>query len=56
MGKIAVVTDSNSGITQEQAKEFYKKQGYQEYGDTDSEQGCPHIWMYKNLSSKKRHF
>ena len=42
--------------SQEQAKEFYKKQGYQEYGDTDSEQGCPHIWMYKNLSSKKRHF
>ncbi|RKI43164.1 GNAT family N-acetyltransferase [bacterium D16-51] len=35
--------------SQEQAKEFYKKQGYQEYGETDSEQGCPHIWMYKNL-------
>lgn len=29
------------------AKEFYEKQGYRSYGEIDSEQTCPHIWMYK---------
>ncbi len=28
---------------------FYRKNGYQEYGDVEDEQGCPHIWMMKNL-------
>jgi predicted GNAT family N-acyltransferase len=31
------------------AKEFYKKIGYQEYGEVEDEQGCPHIWMRKEL-------
>lgn len=31
------------------AAEFYKKQGYQKRGQADDEQGCPHIWMYKEL-------
>ena len=29
------------------ASAFYEKQGYQKTGAVESEQGCPHIWMYK---------
>lgn len=32
-----------------QAKGFYEKAGYQTYGEIEDEQGCPHIWMRKNL-------
>lgn len=28
---------------------FYHKNGYQEFGDIEDEQGCPHIWMKKSL-------
>ena len=31
------------------AKGFYEKNGFSAYGETDSEQGCPHIWMEKKL-------
>jgi hypothetical protein len=33
------------------AKGFYQKQGYEEYGKIENEQGCPHIWMKKGLKS-----
>jgi hypothetical protein len=29
------------------AKEFYKKLGYEEYGEIGDDQECPHIWMKK---------
>ncbi len=31
------------------AKEFYEKCGFAEYGEIEYEQGCPHIWMKKQL-------
>lgn len=31
------------------AMEFYRKQGYAEAGDVGYDEGCPHMWMYKNL-------
>lgn len=31
--------------SQLQAKEFYSKNGFQEYGEIELEEGCPHIWM-----------
>ena len=34
-----------------QAKDFYGEQGYLQYGDTDYEEFCPHIWMCKKLES-----
>ncbi len=33
--------------SQYQAREFYKKQGYNEYGEIEYEQHCPHIWLAK---------
>lgn len=35
--------------SQYQAREFYKKQGYIEYGEIEYEQDCPHIWLKKQL-------
>lgn len=35
--------------SQLRAKEFYKKQGYKEYGEIEYEQDCPHIWLKKVL-------
>ncbi len=35
--------------SQYQAREFYKKSGYEEYGMLEYEQECPHIWMKKKL-------
>ncbi len=35
--------------SQMQAKEFYKKQGFKEYGDIEYEEDCPHIWMKLKL-------
>ncbi|MDE6055580.1 MAG: GNAT family N-acetyltransferase, partial [Lachnospiraceae bacterium] len=32
-----------------QAAGFYKKLGYEEFGDIENEEGCPHIWMRKSL-------
>ena len=34
---------------QQQARPFYEKQGYSAFGDGDLEEGCPHIWMRKQL-------
>ena len=36
--------------SQMQAKGFYEKQGYVAYGPVEPDQGCPHIWMKKELS------
>lgn len=37
---------------QQQAKPFYQKQGYLQYGDIDFDEDCPHIWMRKELKQK----
>lgn len=29
--------------------DFYKKLGFTEYGEIDEEEGCPHIWMEKEI-------
>ena len=34
---------------QQQAALFYNKQGYDAFGTPDLDQGCPHIWMKKDL-------
>ncbi|HIZ75832.1 MAG TPA: GNAT family N-acetyltransferase [Candidatus Mediterraneibacter stercoravium] len=34
---------------QQQARPFYEKQGYCAYGEQDFDEGCPHIWMRKEL-------
>jgi predicted GNAT family N-acyltransferase len=31
------------------AKEFYEKLGFVEYGAVDDDEGCPHIWMKKQI-------
>ncbi len=31
------------------AKDFYKNVGFQEFGEVEYEQDCPHIWMRKEL-------
>lgn len=35
--------------SQVQAKQFYIKQGYTEFGEQDFDEDCPHQWMKKNL-------
>ena len=32
-----------------QAKPFYEKCGYHQEGGLEEEQGCPHVWMVKDL-------
>jgi len=32
-----------------QAKDFYLKTGFVEYGEVDYEENCPHIWMKKEI-------
>lgn len=34
---------------QTRAKDFYLKQGYIDSGKNDTEEGCPHVWLFKNL-------
>lgn len=34
---------------QKQAAPFYNKQGYRTFGDPDFDEGCPHVWMKKEL-------
>lgn len=34
---------------QTRAKDFYVKQGYTDSGKNDTEEGCPHVWLFKNL-------
>ena len=31
------------------AADFYKKIGYTEFGSIENDEGCPHIWMKKNM-------
>lgn len=31
------------------AKAFYEKSGYISYGEIEDDEGCPHIWMKKQL-------
>ncbi|KAJ2719092.1 hypothetical protein GGI07_005421 [Coemansia sp. Benny D115] len=31
-------------------KAFYEKCGYEAKGDIYDDEGCPHIWMYKNIA------
>ena len=35
--------------SQLQAKEFYRKCGFTEYGEIEYEEDCPHIWMRRQL-------
>lgn len=35
--------------SQKRAKDFYIKQGYVAEGEEDFDEGCPHVWVYKNL-------
>ena len=32
------------------AEAFYEKCGYISFGEVDDEEGCPHVWMRKDLS------
>lgn len=34
---------------QERVSKFYEKLGYNKYGSTYLDEGCPHIWMEKEL-------
>lgn len=36
---------------QTRAAAFYEKQGYEQYGEIEYEEYCPHIWMKKELST-----
>ena len=36
-----------------QAAEFYHKQGYAAFAKPDEEQGCPHIWLRKDLPAQE---
>ncbi|BDR53551.1 hypothetical protein KIM372_14580 [Bombiscardovia nodaiensis] len=40
---------------QEQAQDFYHKQGYQAFGERDFDEDCPHVWMRKELKSSSPH-
>ncbi|MCM1190332.1 MAG: GNAT family N-acetyltransferase [bacterium] len=33
------------------AVDFYRKLGFTEFGDIEDDEGCPHIWMKKELSA-----
>jgi predicted GNAT family N-acyltransferase len=35
---------------QYRAKGFYEKSGYKAIGNVEEEQGCPHVWMMKEIS------
>ena len=35
--------------SQKRVKKKKKKQGYQVFGEEDFDEGCPHIWMYKDI-------
>ncbi len=36
--------------SQQRAMQFYKKCGYEEFGEIELEEGYPHIWMKKRLN------
>lgn len=33
------------------AADFYKKSGFEEFGEVGDEEGCPHVWMRKEIFS-----
>lgn len=35
------------------ASRFYQYNGFHETGEVDDDEGCPHIWMVKNLETKQ---
>lgn len=37
--------------SQLRAKEFYQKCGFQEFGEIELDEGCPHIWMKKYINN-----
>lgn len=37
---------------QTQARGFYEKQGFFPFGEEDEEEGCPHVWMKKEIGTK----
>ena len=37
---------------QTQARGFYEKQGFSPFGGEDEEEGCPHVWMKKEIGTK----
>lgn len=37
---------------QTQARGFYEKQGFSPFGEEDEEEGCPHVWMKKEIGGK----
>lgn len=37
---------------QSSAEKFYAKQGYRSFGEIDSEENCPHIWMQKKIAEE----
>lgn len=54
MGKLEECAKSLGGQAvvlgaQLQARPFYEKNGYEEYGQEYQEEGCPHVHMKKNL-------
>lgn len=38
---------------QERVKPFYEKQGYYLSGINDYDEGCPHVWMHKELDCQE---
>jgi predicted GNAT family N-acyltransferase len=47
-----IKTDGGKSVmlsAQERVAEFYEKQGYKKLGKAYLDEGCPHIWMKKNL-------
>ena len=47
-----IKTDGGKSVmlsAQERVAEFYEKQGYKKLGKAFLDEGCPHIWMKKNL-------
>ena len=42
-GKTAIIH------AQKRAEGFYRAIGYTVFGDEDTEEGCPHVWMKKSL-------
>ena len=39
--------------SQKRAEGFYKKQGYEAFGEADFDEGSEHVWVRRWLSTKK---
>jgi predicted GNAT family N-acyltransferase len=47
-----ILDENGKNITlhsQCRVKEFYRNLGFSEYGEVDDDEGCPHIWMKKQI-------